>query len=144
MSLSASGLIVSLGVHLANDAGIEAQIGDGNTWHAHVDDSAQTPFVLYRLSNVSHRDAQGLGEHVALGQTPTVTAIVSAVDEASDPTALAPIADALDDAMRAWAPTGWSVLQFDLVEERSASHDAEGRTYQAVTMTYNIIMERTA
>ena len=76
------------------------------------------------------------------GRTPEVTILLSAIDEQSDPKALSPIADAIDDAVRAWSPVEWTVLVVELLQERSDSHDSEGRTYQSITLTYRIILAR--
>ena len=143
MSISALGLLESVGAHLAADAGIVALVGADGTFHANVDADQPVPFLIYRLPRVSHRDAQGFGVDRESGQTPEILLLVSAVDEAADPKQLSPIADAIDAAVRVWAPTGWTVLERELIEERSDSHQSEGQTLQAVVLSYRIILERT-
>ena len=68
---------------------------------------------------LDHRDGQGLGTHTVVGQTTSATFLVSVIDEADDPKDLAEIAQAVDDAMRAWTPATWSVLETTLVAERT-------------------------
>ena len=143
MSISALGLLESVGAHLAADAGLVALVGADGVFHARVDADQTVPFLLYRLARVSHRDAQGFGGDVESGQTPEVTLLVSAIDEASDPKQLSPIADAVDDAVRSWTPVGWSVLERTLTEERTDAHESEGQTLQALILSYRIILERT-
>ena len=85
MSLSAGSLLESLGAHLAADSAVIAQVGEGGTFHARVDENAPVPFILYRLSKIDHTDAQGFGGDVESGRTPEVTILLSAIDEQPTP-----------------------------------------------------------
>ena len=83
-----------------------------------------------------------MGEHTAVGQTAECSILTSCIDEASEPQALALLADAVDDAVRSWSPSGWDVRETTLVEERGESHEAEGRTYQSFILRHLVIVER--
>ena len=138
MALSALGLATDLGAHLASDA----SLAHVDVLHAHADENQKCPFLLYRVVKLDHRDGHGLGTHTVVGQTTEATFLVSTIDEAEDPKDLAVLADAVDDAVRSWAPAGWGVLETTLLSERTDSHESEGRTYQAFIQTFVLIMER--
>ena len=142
MALSTLELVAKLGEHLEADAGILAQVGEGAVFHAQADADQAMPFMLYALPRINLRDSQGLGVAQASGQVADATIVLSVITEGPDPLGLGVMANAADGAMRSWAPTGWSMLECNAVEERSASQLVEGQTLQSATLQYRVILER--
>ena len=142
MPLSTLELVAKLGEHLNTDAGIVAQVGEAGVFHAQADADQALPFVLYALPRIDLRQSQGLGEAQASGQVAEATIVLSVITEAPDPVELGDMANAADSAMRSWAPAGWSMLECNAVEERSASQLVEGQTLQSATLQYFAILER--
>ena len=70
------------------------------------------------------------------------TIVIGVINESHDPTGLGVLANAADTALRAWAPSGWAVLQLVALEERSASLEEEGQTLQSASLQYLLILER--
>ena len=142
MALSTLELVAKLGEHLNTDAGIVAQVGESGCFHAQADADQALPFMLYAFPRVDLRDSQGIGPATATGQTCTATIVLSVITEEPDPLGLGAMANAADGAMRSWAPAGWSMLECNAVEERSASQVVEGQTLQSATLQYRVILER--
>ena len=141
MALSALALLDALREHLEATAAVTDLVAE-RIYHGRADLEALAPFALYRIPKLDHRDAQGFGPDAASGQTIDATLSLTAVDEASEPKGLVEIANALDDAIRAWAPAGWSVRELELLEERTDAFDSGGRTYQSAHAVYTLILER--
>ena len=142
MALSALGLLDSLLAHLEETDAVTDLVGE-SIYHGRADLEAKAPYVLYRLPKLDHGEAQGFGSEQASGQVIDATVSLTAVDEASEPKGLAAIANALDDAIRAWAPVGWGVREVRAIQERTDAFDAAGRTYQSAHAVYTVILERT-
>ena len=140
MSLSAVALLEELRSHLAADATLQDKVV--TIFHGRADLDAACPFAIYRVTRLEHET--GFGPQEASGQTTEAVVLLTAVDEGDgeDTSLLSSIADALDDLMRTWDPTGWHVRTVILSSERLDSFDAQGRTYQSATMSYDLNLER--
>ena len=140
--LSTLALVESLLGHLNTDAGVVALIGEGAVFHATVARDQPTPFVLFSFPRINLRDAQGYGPDQASGQVAEATIVIGIINEAHDPTGLGALANAADTALRAWAPSDWSVRELQALEERTASLEEEGQTLQSASLQYRVILER--
>ena len=129
--------------HLNTDAGVVALVGAGAVFHSQVQDDEKLPLVLISLPSIDMRDGHGFGDPQTTGQVADLTVVLAVMDERPDPSGLAAIADAVDDALRIWAPTDWSLRQVEAQEERLATRLEEGQTIQSGTMVYRVLLERT-
>ena len=135
-----SRLLDDLRDHLAGDATLSGLVGE-SLFHARADEGNAMPLALYRISKLAYDP--GFGPHEARGQTAEADLQLTAVDEDSGETSLiASITDALDTALRTWAPGGWNISNLTLTGERLDAFDREGRTFQMATLTYQLTMER--
>ena len=142
MSFSTITLIQQLGEHLAADTGITAAFGEGSVYHANAGDDEAMPILIYRLPGLDLRYSQGLGPPQVEGQTVNASLIFGVLNQADDPTGLGALADAVDDSIRSWTPSGWNVRELQATAERTDSRVEEGFTIQAATMEYALILER--
>ena len=140
MSLSGTGLLDDLADHLKTDADLSALVVD--RYHGRADLEAKCPFVIYQIPRLDHEAS--FGSQDRSGNTAEAVVILTGVDESSGDTALlTSIAERLDDLVRTWAPSEWSVRDVTLTVERLDAFDGGGRTYQSVSMTYSLELERT-
>ena len=142
MSFSTIALIQQLGEHMAADSGVTAAFGAGSVYHANAGDDEPMPILIYRMPALNLRDSQGLGTPQVAGQVVNTSIIFGVLNQADDPTGLGTLADAVDDAIRSWTPTGWAVRELQATAERTDSRVEEGFTIQSATMEYALILER--
>ena len=142
MALSTVELVGLLGAHLNTDAGVVAHVGEGGCFHAKADADQPMPFMLYAMPRTNLRDSQGLGVAQASGQVAEASIIFGVLNQADDPTGLGTLADAVDDSIRLWSPSGWAVRELQATAERTDSRVEEGFTLQSATMEYALILER--
>ena len=140
MSLSGISLLDDLAGHLSGDADLSALVVD--LYHGRADVEAKCPFAIYQIPRLDH--VTGFGPQETSGQIAEAVVVLTAVDESSgDTSLLTTIAARLDDTVRTWAPAQWNVSNIQLDSERIDAFDGGGRTYQTVSMTYSLALERT-
>ena len=139
MSLTATPLLDDLADHLKTDVDLSALVID--LYHGRADLEAKCPFVIYQIPRLDYEASFGGQDRP--GNTAEAVVILTAIDESSGDTALlTSIAERLDELMRSWAPSIWSVRDVTLTTERLDAFDGGGRTYQSCSLTYSLQMEK--